>query len=128
MKILICSENPIFMKQIIGLSIEGGWKTSISEHPADAIRKVIKEDFDVVISDTGSAGLSGTDALNIIRHLCPGTEVLLTGEKTPPGYSELPFLYYNDYRGIKSYIEDVQRRKNKKGGTDDTKRSYAYGI
>ncbi len=116
------------MKQIIGLSIEGGWKTSISEHPADAIRKVIKEDFDVVISDTGSAGLSGTDALNIIRHLCPGTEVLLTGEKTPSGYSELPFLYYNDYRGIKSYIEDVQRRKNKKGGTDDTKRSYAYGI
>ncbi len=134
MKVLVCSENPLFVKQILGFSTEIGFYISIVEHPADAIRSVIREDYDLVISEAGSAGLSGYEALEIISRLSPGIETVLTGERLPSRASDpvIPFFLYSETDALRDYLasmKDILSSPNKKeGGRHDTKRNYSHSL
>lgn len=135
MKVLLCSENPLFVKQILGFSTEIGFTTSTVEHPADAIRAVIREDYDLIISEAGSAGLSGYEALEIIERLSPGTETVLTGERLPAGASDpgTPFFLCSETDSLRDYLARLKEilaspNKKKGGGRHDTKRNYSHSL
>jgi CheY-like chemotaxis protein len=134
MKVLLCSENPLFVKQVLGFATEIGFTIHTVEHPADAIRSVIRENYDIIISDAGSAGLSGYEALEIIKRLSPGADTVLTGESLPADASDpgIPFFLCSETDALRDYLasmKDILTSPNKKeGGRHDTKRNYSHSL
>lgn len=78
-KILLCSSNAILVKSLYGILRDEGHAVETTEHPAFAVQIVIEKRFDTVIIDSEPFGLSGEDAAEIIRNMCPWIEVLFIG-------------------------------------------------
>jgi DNA-binding NtrC family response regulator len=79
MKLLLCSSNPILIKSMYGLLRDDGHAVETAEHPAFAVQKIIEKKFDGVIIDSEPFGLSAEDAVDIIKSVSPGIQVLFIG-------------------------------------------------
>lgn len=78
-KILLCSSNPILIKNLYGLLRDEGFAIDTVEHPALAIQSVMGSRYGMMIVDSEPFGLSAEDAVRIIRSLMPDFPVLYVG-------------------------------------------------
>ena len=75
-RILLCSSNPMLVKNLYGILRDEGYGVETAEHPAFAVQMVMDHSFDLVIMDAEPFGLSAEDAIQIIRAMLPGLHVL----------------------------------------------------
>ncbi|MEW6108469.1 MAG: response regulator [Nitrospirota bacterium] len=82
-EILLCSHNPLLIKNIIGILIDDGYSVDTVDHPSNAVRNVLKKRYNILIIDSEPFGLSGEDAIHIIRILAPDIPVISLGVPQP---------------------------------------------
>ena len=76
---ILCSSNPILIKNLYGILRDQGHQVEIIEHPAVAVQKVMARKYDFLIIDTAPFGLSAEDAINIIKMVAPRLPILSLG-------------------------------------------------
>jgi AmiR/NasT family two-component response regulator len=79
----LCTCDPLFVKSLYGLLREDGCWVDVVDHCALAVQKALARDYDVVIMDAESVGLSADDAAEIIMKTANGTAVVIVGEACP---------------------------------------------
>ncbi len=77
--ILLCTSDPMLIKNLYGVLRDEGYAVDTVEHPAFAVQKVMEGAFDVLIVDSEPFGLSTEDAVRIIRSIRPDLPILCTG-------------------------------------------------
>lgn len=80
-KILLCTHNPISVKNLYGILRDEGFAVETADHPALAVRMVLEQGYSAVIIDSQPFGLSVADATKIIKTVSPETAVILVGCK-----------------------------------------------
>jgi DNA-binding response OmpR family regulator len=103
--ILLCTHNPISVKNLYGILRDEGFGVETADHPALAVRMVLEQSYNAVIIDSQPFGLSVGDAAKIIKTVSPETTVILVGcsddDQDSPGInvpmdlSELRNLVHN---------------------------------
>jgi len=78
-KTILCSSNPILIKNLYGMLRDEGYQVETIEHPANAVHMVMINHYDFIIIDSEPFGLSGEDAAEIIKTVAPETPVLFVG-------------------------------------------------
>lgn len=78
-EILVCSHNPLLVKNIFGILIDEGCSVETVDHPAHAVQLVLKKQYAALIIDSEPFGLSGEDAIHIIRTVAPDIPVISVG-------------------------------------------------
>lgn len=108
MRILLCSEEPILLKNLYGILRDEGWEVETVSHPALAIRTLIKDNFKAIIFDSGVPGMSVNDAVHIIRSFLPEMIVFTIGNVTKdPGVMTLSMPV--DLGEIKEMVHNVKQ-------------------
>jgi DNA-binding response OmpR family regulator len=77
--ILLCSSDPLLIKNLYGVLRDEGFAVKTVEHPALAVQTVIGGAFDALVVDSEPFGLSAEDAVQIIRSVKPDLPVLFVG-------------------------------------------------
>jgi len=77
--IILCSSNPLLIKNIYGFLRDEGYTIDIVEHPALAVKKVLWGAYDLVIVDAEPFGMSAQEAAQVIRSVAPGMPVVIMG-------------------------------------------------
>jgi len=78
-KILLCSSNPILIKNLYGMLRDEGHNVETVEHPALAVQKVMFGLCDLIIIDSEPFGLSTEDAVQIIKTVAPDLPIIYVG-------------------------------------------------
>jgi DNA-binding response OmpR family regulator len=86
MKIILCSSNPILTKNLYGVLRDEGYQVENIEHPAMAVQMVMLKRYDFIIIDSEPFGLSGEDAVEIIKSVVPEIPVLFVGNDSRDDY------------------------------------------
>lgn len=104
-KILLCTHNPISVRNLYGILRDEGFAVETADHPALAVRMVLEQSYSAVIIDAQPFGLSVGDATKIIKTISPETAVILIGcdeddqdslgINMPMDLSELRNLFHN---------------------------------
>ncbi len=79
-KTILCSSNPILIKNLYGMLRDEGHQVETIEHPASAVHMVMLNHYDFIIIDSEPFGLSGEDAAEIINRVAPEIPVLFVGK------------------------------------------------
>jgi DNA-binding response OmpR family regulator len=79
--IILCSSNPLLIKNVYGFLRDEGYTVDIVEHPALAVKKVLWGAYDLVIVDSEPFGMSADEAAQVIRSVAPGMPVVIMGER-----------------------------------------------
>lgn len=77
--ILLCSSNPLLIKNIYGVLRDAGHSVETAEHPALAVKMVLWENYDFVIVDSEPFGMSAHEAAQVIRSVSPGIPIMIMG-------------------------------------------------
>jgi len=77
--ILLCTSDPILIKNLYGALRDEGHIVDTVEHPALAVQKVIDGTYDVLVLDSDPFGLSSEDAVQIIRSVKPALPIVCLG-------------------------------------------------
>jgi DNA-binding response OmpR family regulator len=77
--ILLCSSDPLLIKNLYGVLRDEGFAVKTVEHPALAVQMVIGGAFDALVVDSEPFGLSAKDAVEIIGTVKPDLPVLFVG-------------------------------------------------
>jgi len=101
--ILLCSSNPLLIKNIYGVLRDAGHVVEIVEHPALAVKRVLSSKFDFVIVDSEPFGMSAHEAAQVIRSVSPGIPIMIMGgewekdhgDSTPLDLEELKRTIHN---------------------------------
>lgn len=108
MRILLCSEEPILLKNLYGILRDEGWEVETVSHPALAIQTLMKTDYKAVIFDSGVSGMSVKDAVHIIRSFLPEMIIFTIGNMTrDPGVTALSMPA--DLGEIKEMVHNVKQ-------------------
>lgn len=78
-EILLCSHNPILIKNLYGILRDEGYSVETADHPSLAVQMALRRSFGAIIVDSEPFGLSGEDAVRIIKTVSPGTRVIVVG-------------------------------------------------
>src|SRR4030043_2216485 len=76
-KILIAEDEEITLNNILDTLQDEGYDVSGTKNGADALMKMEKEHFDLLITDIKMPGLSGMELLEKIKENYPVTEVII---------------------------------------------------
>lgn len=76
-KILIAEDEEITLNNILDTLQDEGYDVSGTKNGADAIQKMEKEYFDILVTDIKMPGLSGIELLEKTKEKYPDTEVIL---------------------------------------------------
>lgn len=79
--ILLCSQDPLFIKATYAPLRDYGYEIDIIEHPSEAVRCVINKNYLSVILDSRDFGINAMDALNIIKSIQPDIKAIVVGTK-----------------------------------------------
>ncbi|MEK6744066.1 MAG: hypothetical protein AABZ15_10660 [Nitrospirota bacterium] len=79
--IILCSSNPLLIKNVYGFLRDEGYTVDIVEHPALAVKKVLWGVYDLVIVDSEPFGMSAQEAAQVIRSVSPGMPVVIMGRE-----------------------------------------------
>ncbi len=99
-RILVVDDDPIVTlscKRILGAE---GYSISTVDNGEDALNKLSKEDFDLLISDVKMPGMSGLEVLKEARVIKPKTDVVII-----TGYPTLEDAKESSKLGAAEYIE-----------------------
>jgi len=77
--IILCSSNPLLIKNVYCVLRDEGYTVDIVEHPALAVKKVMWGGYDFVIVDAEPFGMSAEDAAQVIRSVAPGMPIVFMG-------------------------------------------------
>jgi DNA-binding response OmpR family regulator len=91
--ILLCSSNPLLIKNLYGVLRDEGYAVETVEHPALAVKKVLWTHYDFVIVDSEPFGMSAQEAGQVIRAVSPGMPIMIMGgewEKDPASGTDAP--------------------------------------
>jgi DNA-binding response OmpR family regulator len=77
--ILLCSSDPLLIKNLYGVLRDEGFAVKTVEHPALAVQMVISGTFDALVVASEPFGLSAEDAVQIIRSVKPDLQVIFVG-------------------------------------------------
>lgn len=83
--ILLCSQDPIFIKGLYGPLRDSGYRVETIEHPADAIKCVFSGTYLSVILDSRDIGITASDAATIIKTVKPETHIIVIGKDVSKG-------------------------------------------
>jgi DNA-binding response OmpR family regulator len=86
--ILLCSSNPMLIKNLYGVLRDEGFIVDTVEHPALAVKKVLRAHFDVVIVDSEPFGMSAQDAAQVIRAVSPDMPIMIMGGEWEKGQAD----------------------------------------
>lgn len=78
--ILLCSSDPILIKNLYATLRDEGYAVETVEHPARAVQAVMAGMHDALVVDSDPFGLSVDDAVEIIHSVRPEFPVLRLGE------------------------------------------------
>jgi DNA-binding response OmpR family regulator len=104
--VLLCSSNPLLIKNLYGVLRDEGYAVETVEHPALAVKKVLWAPYDFVIVDSEPFGMSAREAGEIIRSVSPDMPIMIMGgedEKNQDGGSEEPL----DLEAFKRTIHSI---------------------
>jgi DNA-binding NtrC family response regulator len=87
-KTILCSSNPILIKNLYGILRDEGCQVDSIEHPATAVHMVMLKKYDFIIMDSEPFGLSGEDAAEIIKTVAPDMPVLFVGNDSRGDYRQ----------------------------------------
>ena len=80
--ILLCSSDPILIKNLYGILRDDGYAVETVEHPALAVQRVMSGTLvDALVVDSEPFGLSAEDAVQIIRSVKPHLPILCVGSE-----------------------------------------------
>jgi CheY-like chemotaxis protein len=85
--ILLCSSNPILIKNVYGVLRDEGYAVDTVEHPALAVKKVLWGSYDVVIVDSEPFGMSAQEAAQVIRSVSPKMPIVFMGGEEEKDHS-----------------------------------------
>jgi len=77
--LLLCTHNPMMIKNFYGILRDDGFTVEIADHPALAVQMVFKDNYIAVIIDSESFGLSAEEAVRIMRSISPDMPVVVAG-------------------------------------------------
>lgn len=77
--IILCSSNPILVKNLYGILRDEGYNVDSVDHPALAVQKVMHGSYDFIIVDSEPFGLSAEDAGRIIKAVAPDMPIVHVG-------------------------------------------------
>jgi len=100
MRILIIEDDEEMRALLKDCLLEQGVETDSAENGSEAFRKLVKESFDLVITDVQMPGLTGLDILPGIKKLQPETSIIVM---TAFGSEEVCRKSFN--RGATAYLE-----------------------
>lgn len=78
-RILLCTHNPLLVKGLYGILRDEGYDVATADSPARAVQMVFQGSYAAVIIDSRAFGLSAEDAVQIIKSVSPGIEIILVG-------------------------------------------------
>jgi len=78
-EILLCTHNPILLKNVYGILRDEGFTVEVVDQPALAVQRVFQGNYTAVIIDSESFGLSAEDAVQIIKSVSPDVVVICVG-------------------------------------------------
>ncbi len=86
--VILCSSNPILIKNLYGILRDEGYEVETIEHPAFAVQRVISGQYNFIIIDSEPFGLSTEDAVGIIKNVAPGMPILYVGANGDPQHAQ----------------------------------------
>lgn len=105
-KIILCCSNPLLSKNLYGMLRDEGYVVEVAEHPALAVRKVLKKSYDFMIVDAEPFGLSAEDAARIVKTIAPEISILCVGGEA--GCDYLPMIKLPvDLDAIKEMLQHI---------------------
>ena len=78
-EVILCSHNPLLLKNLYGILRDEGYLVEIADHPALAVRMALKRNYSMVVIDSEPFGLSVHDAIRIIKTVLPEVLVIFVG-------------------------------------------------
>jgi hypothetical protein len=108
--VLLCSHNPILIKNLFGILVNEGYGVEIADHPSVAVRMVLENAYPVIFIDSEPFGLPVDDAVQIIRSVRPETVIVLVNQKA--GSGTLSVRGPVDLEDFKQLMHDIRRVKN----------------
>lgn len=83
--ILLCSSDPLLVRNIYGILRDLGHRVETVEHPSDAVHSVLRRRYDFAIVDAEPFGLPSDDAEEVLRAVAPHMPVLALGSRSRGG-------------------------------------------
>jgi DNA-binding NtrC family response regulator len=77
--ILLCTHDPILVKNLYGVLRDEGHDVEITDHLALAVQMLLKREYYAVIIDCKPFGLSAEDAVQIMRTVSPEMPIIVVG-------------------------------------------------
>jgi DNA-binding NtrC family response regulator len=84
-EVLLCTHNPILIRNSYGILRDEGFNVEIADHPALAVQMVFAGKYIAVIIDSESFGLSAEETVRIIRSISPDMPIIVAGNDTYTG-------------------------------------------
>ena len=78
-KILLCTHDPILVKNLYGILRDKGHNVEVADHLALAIQMILKSHYYIVIIDGKPLGLSVKDAVQIMKTVSPEMPIIVVG-------------------------------------------------
>ena len=79
-EILLCSHNPLLIKNLYGILRDEGFSVEIADHPALAVQMALKTNYHAFIIDSEPFGLSSEEAIRITRSILPHVPIITVGD------------------------------------------------
>ncbi len=110
-RILVIEDDEAMMSLLKDFLEDEGFETDSVSNGSDAFRKLVKELFDLIITDIRMPGLTGLEILSGIKKLQPQASIIVitafgseevrrrTVEKGATGYLEKP-IHFNELRTL----------------------------
>ncbi len=76
---LLCSNNPILVKNLYAILRDEGCDVDIADHPSIAVQKALLKQYASLVIDSEPFGLSVREAIKIIRTILPEIVVIFVG-------------------------------------------------
>jgi len=83
--VLLCTHNPILIKNFYGILRDDGFNVEIADHPALAVQMVSEGKYVAVIIDSESLGLSAEETVRIMRSISPDMPIVVAGNDNYAG-------------------------------------------
>ena len=83
-EVLVCSPNPIFIKNLYGILVDAGLGIEIADHHSQAISMVMQKTYSGIIVDAVQLGLSVEEATRILQSIVPEIPIIVVGSDSVP--------------------------------------------
>lgn len=103
-KILLCSHNPILIKNLYGLFIDNGFAVEVVEQSSFAIKRLMVADIDLFVMDASTFGLTVTETIEIIMNLVPDMPYIVVGSED----QRVPLSDGIDFEGIRDLLRAIK--------------------